>query len=271
MTREEIARLLRETGLKPQTAAGQHFLLDESVIVAMIDAADVQPGETVLEIGPGFGILTAALLEAGANVIAVELDQRLFAYLGHRFRRHPKLTLIKEDIFRLRLADYVQDQKYKLIANLPYSATNLVFRNFLTLPPRPVAMTVMIQKEVADRITAEPGQMSMLSLMAQYYGSVVEILTVPKTSFYPSPAVVSAVIHLNITRPIRPEHDEHLFRTAKAGFSSRRKQLHNSLAAGLHQTAAQVTTALEGLGIDSSRRAQDLSVAEWKKIARLFV
>ncbi len=167
MNRTDVSRLLKTIGLRPEKAAGQNFLLDTNVVKRMVKAAEVRSGDTILEIGPGLGVLTSALVATGARVVAVELDQRLFGYLRKRFAAEKSLTLVHGDMFRIKLSDYVTDRGYKIVANLPYSGTALFFRNFLTLPPRPSAMTVMIQRDVARRITAAPGQHSLLSLLVQ--------------------------------------------------------------------------------------------------------
>lgn len=270
MTRAEVLRLLKQTGLKPQTAAGQHFLLDETIAARMVEVAGVEAGDRVLEIGPGFGILTEALLNAGAEVIAVELDQRLATYLRKHYKHHPGLTLVQGDIFKVNLTEYVQDGEYKLVANLPYSATSLVFRNFLTLPPRPVSLTVMIQREVARRIAAAPGAHSVLSIISQYYATIDQIMDVPPELFFPVPAVVSSVVHCHHLHRPDPEEEKRFLRMVKIGFSARRKQLKNALSAGLHLSSSNIVETLEKMGISPQIRAQDLRIQDWLKLAKSF-
>src|SRR5262245_56968504 len=141
MTIEYVQRLLRRTGLRPQIAAGQNFLLDESVVTSMIAAADITSKDKVLEIGAGLGILTSGLAATRAKIVAVELDQRLAEFLRHKFTKHTTISVLAADIFKVNLPSLFSDHGYKVIANLPYGATSLVFRNFLTLPPRPISMT----------------------------------------------------------------------------------------------------------------------------------
>lgn len=234
----------------------------------MVAATGVKPSDTVLEIGPGLGSLTGVLLATGANIVAVELDQRLFDYLQKKFTDKKNLRLIKADIFRVNLQEIFKDGKYKLIANLPYSATSLVFRNFLSLAPRPSVMTVMIQREVAARLTARPGTMSLLSVTAQYYSHISYLFDLPPEIFFPRPAVESAVVQCRL----KPWPDEvetkKLFHVIKAGFSGRRKQLHNTLAAGLHIKPENIRKILGKSKIDGRVRPQDLSLENWLTIAK---
>lgn len=267
MTREQVNGILRKIGLRPQQAAGQNFLLDETIAEAMVDAAGVTEGDTVLEIGPGLGVLTDALLQRGARVVAVELDQRLFAYLQDKYQTNSNLKLVQGDIFRVNLNEYLQDGKYLLVANLPYSATSLIFRNFLSLVPRPTSLTTMIQRDVAERIVAQPGQMSVLSVMVQYYSQPSMLFDVPATSFTPTPKVVSSVLHCEVTRPVQPT-DQDFFRLVRAGFSARRKQLKNTLSASLHCTVSEAEKMLEKAHISPSARAQELSVENWLSLAK---
>ncbi len=268
ITPTEIQRTLGKIGLRPQQAAGQNFLLDEGVVQGMVTAAAVTANDTVLEIGPGLGILTAELVATGAKVVAVELDQRLFAYLKKKFASQKNLRLIRGDIFRINLTELLTDNQYKLVANLPYSATSLVFRNFLTLNPRPSSLTVMVQRDVAKRICAPPGEMSLLALTVQYYCQPSILFDIPPKSFFPAPRVMSTVIYGDRLRPVQPEKDQALFRLMRAGFSSRRKQLHNTLSASLHIKQSQVTTELKKLGLPKEARAQELSVENWLKLAK---
>ena len=266
MTIGEVKNILNVIGLKPQIAAGQSFLLDEEVVEAMVDAADIQTGDKVLEIGPGLGILTAALANRGADVIAVELDDRLYPYVKKKFSAQKNVRIVHADIFKLNLNNYFVDGQYALVANLPYSATSLVFRNFLTLAPRPAGMTVMIQREVAQRICAEPGEMSMLALSVQHYCQPSLLFNVPPTKYFPVPKVTSSVLHCSDIRPVDDIGDRELFRIMRAGFSSRRKKLSNSLSANLKLPAEQVEGAMEKLQFDPNIRAQELTLGDWSKL-----
>lgn len=267
MTSAFIQQTLHTIGLRPQQAAGQNFLLDEQIPEAMADAAVVEEGDTVLEIGPGLGILTETLLARGARVVAVELDQRLYAYLKKRFRGNERLILLNSDIFAVQLSKYLRDGQYKLVANVPYSSTSLIFRNFLTLAPRPTSITVMIQRDVARRICAQPGDMSMLSLTVQRYCQPEILFDVPQKSFFPAPAVMSSVVYCGNMEKIDEIGDKQLFWVMKAGFSSRRKKLSNSLASVLRMDDATLLPILAKVGIKETARAQELSLADWQKLA----
>lgn len=269
MTAQEVQRILRRVGVRPQQAAGQNFLLDENVTAAMVDVSGIGKDDTVLEIGPGLGILTEAILSTGAHVIAVELDRRLCVYLQKKFHERKNFQLIENDIFRVRLDQHFEDQQYALVANLPYSSTSLILRNFLSLSPRPRSLTVMIQRDVARRITAQPGNMSVLSLMVQHYSRPSIVFDVPPASFYPMPKVTSSVLYCDKLQPLGPD-DERYFRIIRAGFSSKRKKLTNSLSGSLKISQKTIENALHSLNRPETARAQELNEEDWLKLAQLL-
>lgn len=244
--------------------------MDEQVAEAMVDAANIEEGQTVLEIGPGFGILTEALQQRGANVIAVELDVRLYAYMKKKFSKQDNVRVIHSDIFKLNLNQVVKDNEYVVVANLPYSATSLVFRNFLTLTPRPTSLTVMIQREVAQRICARPGEMSMLALTVQYYSQPALLFDVPPTKFFPLPNVISSVLHCEVLRSVDQTGDNRLFRLMRAGFSSRRKKLSNALSASLHVPTSEIEEKMAKISLFNNVRAQELSLENWQKLLEVL-
>lgn len=229
----------------------------------MVDAAGLEDGQPVLEIGPGLGILTRALLNRGANVIAVELDRRLYAYMKKSFKGQARLRLINNDIFKVNLNELFQEGEYAVVANLPYGATSLVFRNFLTLPPRPAALTVMVQREVARRICAAPGEMSMLALTVQYYSRPSLLFDIPPKSFFPIPQVTSSVVYCDGLKKIDQTQDKKLFRLMKAGFSARRKKLANSLSTLLPLSVREIETRMAKVSLSANVRAQELSINQW--------
>lgn len=266
--RDSPRALLRKVGVDPKRAAGQNFLVDSNVVDDLVAAAGLERGDRVLEIGPGLGVVTEALIDAGASVTAVELDRRLAEYLRVRFDGEQRLTVIQSDILRLRLSDIFRDGRYKLVASLPYGITSLVLRNFLELPPRPTVLSLLIQREVAERVVALPGSMSMLSVSCQYLGDPTIVRTVAKESFFPQPEVEGAIVRIAV-RPL-PSEDERsrLFRLCRIGFSSRRKMLHNNLDAGLRLERGLSKEILMNTGLPEACRAQDLTVQDWQKLSR---
>lgn len=265
---EAVRRYLRRHGLGAQKRYSQNHLVDGTVLEAIVEAARIVPGRNVLEIGPGVGILTAALLRAGAQVTAVEIDRRLVAHLTERFLTIPAFRLIEGDILDLEPADFVQ-APWDLVANLPYHVTSPILHLVLGMEPRPERFVCMVQREVAERIAAPPGGMSYLSVFVQYHAAVRSVRVVPSAAFEPAPEVDSAVI-AGETRPRRlpAEAEEDLWRLVQAGFRERRKMLHNVLPRQLPAVGRErFTAALAQVGIAPDRRPQTLSVEEWLALA----
>lgn len=265
---EAVRRYLRRHGLGAQKRYSQNHLVDGTVLEAIVEAARIVPGRNVLEIGPGVGILTAALLRAGAQVTAVEIDRRLVAHLTERFLTIPAFRLIEGDILDLEPADFVQ-APWDLVANLPYHVTSPILHLVLGMEPRPERFVCMVQREVAERIAAPPGGMSYLSVFVQYHAAVRIVRVVPSAAFEPAPEVDSAVI-AGETRPRRlpAEAEEDLWRLVQAGFRERRKMLHNVLPRQLPAVGRErFTAALAQVGIAPDRRPQTLSVEEWLALA----
>ncbi len=271
MTIDEVKQLLNHYNIYPRKEQGQNFLLDDSVITDSIAAAQVAEGDTVLEIGPGFGALTTALCTAvgtTGKVIAVEQDRVLAGGLAKQKALYPNLTIINEDVRTANLlAGGLQDRNYKLVANLPYSITSWIIRQFLEKSPFPESLTVLVQKEVAERMAAQPGSMSVLSVATQLYTVPKIIRIVPPESFYPAPRVQSAIIHLQRREQPISDNPEELLRLVNIGFSSKRKQLHNNLSNGLQISGEEAKTMIEQSGIDPTIRPQELSVQDWVELA----
>jgi 16S rRNA (adenine1518-N6/adenine1519-N6)-dimethyltransferase len=249
----------------PKKSLGQHWLHDQASLQAMVDAADVTTVNTVLEIGPGLGTLTALLVAQAKQVIAVEFDAKLAAQLPNRVTA-TNLEIISQDILSF---DFTWlPAGYKLVANIPYYLTSNLIRvvSETSNPPRQAAL--LIQKEVAQRVAARPGDMSLLSVTAQYYWQVELDREVPAGLFTPPPKVDSQILILK-RRPA-PLFDDvdakDFFRLVKAGFSQRRKTLLNALSAGLHLDKATTKTVCETVNIDPGRRAQTLSLDEWHNL-----
>jgi 16S rRNA (adenine1518-N6/adenine1519-N6)-dimethyltransferase len=265
---EAVGRYLRRHGLTARRRLSQNHLVDGEVLEAIIEASGAGPEHPVLEIGPGIGILTAALLRAGARVTAVELDERLFAYLATRFAGFDALRLVEGDILDLDLGELVETG-WDLVANLPYHVTSPVLHRVLGHEPRPRRLTLMLQREVAERIAAPPGAMSYLSVFVQYHASVRVVRVVPASAFEPAPSVDSAVVTgETLPRRLDPDAEEQLWRLVQAGFRERRKMLHNVLPRQLPLVGRErFGRALAATGIAPDRRPQTLSVEEWLRLA----
>jgi 16S rRNA (adenine1518-N6/adenine1519-N6)-dimethyltransferase len=267
----QLRRLLAAERLRPRKALSQNFLTDAAVLDAIVEAAELVPGDRVVEVGPGLGVLTRRLLAAGAEVIAVELDPRLAAYLRRELGAQPGFELIEADALTLHPRDCFPGEDFKLIANIPYHITSPLLHAFLE-GDRPPSLTVLlVQAEVADRVAAAPGQMSYLSVFVQNVAVAEVIGQVPAAAFEPAPEVDSAILRLR-RRPtpevaVGPER-EPFYRLVQAGFRQRRKQLHNALGRELPVPRATLTEAFTACGIDSERRPQTLSLAEWDCLHR---
>lgn len=262
--------LLQRYGLHPKKGLGQNFLVEESALRRIVTAADLTESDTVLEIGPGLGALTRHLAAAAGRVVAVELDDRFIPVLREQLAGVSNVELIEGDILALDPAALVGGP-YKVVANLPYYITAAVLRHLLESTPRPELMVLTVQLEVAQRLTAQPGEMSLLAISVQYYGPVRQVARIKAGSFYPRPEVDSAVVRVDLDRdpPLTGPDERCFFRVVRAGFSQRRKQLRNSLKAGLGIPAKEVEAALAAAGIDPRRRAETLSLDEWGKLAQV--
>ncbi|MBI4089995.1 MAG: ribosomal RNA small subunit methyltransferase A [Candidatus Kerfeldbacteria bacterium] len=266
-----VQKTLTGLNIRPRRRAGQHFLLDRQVVDDLLAGADVRSADVVLEIGPGLGVVTEALARRASRVVAVELDRTLAAWLSERFGSRPQVQVVPADIVRLRLSDYVQDGRFKIVASLPFNVTSLVLRNFLERAPRPTVISLLIQKEVAERAVAPPGSMSLLSASVQYLGRPAVVRTVPKELFWPQPEVDGAVIRIEV-KPLPPaDVRKNFFRLVRIGFSARRKMLHRNLAAGLQLEPAAIKSKLRAAGLDEHCRAQEVGVEQWLKLGKILL
>jgi 16S rRNA (adenine1518-N6/adenine1519-N6)-dimethyltransferase len=265
----QVKNLLRQSGIKARKSLGQHFLIDESVLDAIITAAELSSKDVVIEVGPGLGILTRELARHAGNVIAVELDNELASLLQRRMAGLSNLLVINADILKMKPSQLLGGKKdYKVVANIPYYITSPVLRYFVEASPRPILMVVMVQKEVGEAIVAGPGKMSLLAVSLQVYSKPEIVAHVPARSFYPQPKVDSVVVRFNmLSEPaVNVKDMARFFDVVRSGFSSPRKQLHNSLAHGLGTKPAEVTPLLKQAGIDPQRRAETLSLKEWQNL-----
>jgi len=265
--------LLHLYGVRPRKSLGQHFLVDRAHLARIVAAAEVEPDDVVLEIGPGLGVLTDALASRARRVVAVEIDAQMRRILADTLRHRDNVTVIPADILkadpgtliRSTPAGSAEPPRYKVVANLPYNITSAVLRHLLEAPDRPSLVVVMVQREVADRILAAPGDLSVLAVAVQFYAEVSRVSIVPATAFHPRPKVDSAVLRLTVrSAPPVPVPDvAAFFRVVRAGFGQKRKQLRNSLASGLSLPPATAAAVLATAGIDPARRAETLNLAEW--------
>ena len=267
--------LMRRAGLRARKELGQNFLVDEDVLGKIISASELTSDDVVLEVGPGLGVLTEELSKKAGLVIAVELDESITNFLKNRFSGRKNVTSINEDILKTDVADLLLRFKatsYKVVANLPYYITSPVLRLFLEAKIKPGSMVVMVQKEVAEEITAKPGKMSLLSIGVQVYGKPEIISQVPATSFYPVPKVDSAILKIMpySEPPITITDTKGFFTLVRAGFSQARKQLANPLSHGLEISKDEALALLAKSGIDSKRRAESLSIAEWERLREAY-
>lgn len=262
--------LLEQLGVRPSKGMGQNFLVEVGVAERIAKTAKIQPGEVVVEVGPGLGMLTNQLLRQADRVIGVELDDQLAHHLERTFPEG-RLTVLHEDGVRVDLAGVIPaGQPWLMAANLPYSVAAAVLRHFQEMEHGPDRIIVMVQREVAERIVASPPDMSILAVGVQFYGSPRIAFKVSPTVFIPEPRVESAVLVIERRRDLPLPHQQHpdFFRLVNAGFRHKRKQLANSIHDELRLPKDEVTGWLERGGIESQRRAETLSVNEW---VRLFL
>ena len=272
-----VYQLLKKYDLRPRKGLGQNFLADENHLRKIVAAAELSADEVVLEIGPGLGALSRPLAQTVRRLVAVELDPTMVQILQAELAALANLHLVQADILDLdpaqtlaaHVPDFTPGQPYQVVANLPYYITSAIIQHLLEAAHPPQTITITVQKEVAQRIVAQPGQLSLLAVSVQFYGRPRLCHLIPAGVFVPPPKVDSAVLRidrapqLDLTEVDPPR----FFRVVKAGFSQKRKQLKNSLAGGLRVSTAQATAWLVTAGIEPTRRAQTLTLAEWGALA----
>ncbi len=261
---------MRAWGVRPSRSKGQNFLLDADVVERIADAAGARPLDRVLEIGPGLGILTEALLQRGATVTAIELDDTLAPRLDAHFRDERRFRLVHGDATEIDPVDIFEPgQAYRIVANLPYGVATVIIRHYLESNQPPTELIVMVQQEVAERMTATEGDLSLLTLAIQLYTEPDYLFTVPREAFHPAPKVTSAVVRLT-ARPepaLDAESRKRLFQLATIAFQQKRKTLLNSLSKGLDIDKPALDARLDAVGIDGSQRPQALSFEAWLRLA----
>ena len=275
---QKTIELCKMFEIKPSRSKGQNFLINEKIYDEIVEAAEINSEDTVLEVGPGLGFLTAKLAKVAKQVVAVELDDKLanFLQIGLDSNDVENVTIVNQDVLKFNPTDLPKN--YKVVANLPYNITSIFLRTFLNQKNRPQSLVLMLQKEVAERLIAKPGEMSMLALSVQFFGDVEIVREVKAGNFWPEPKIDSAVIRLIVKGDKRGDitYDEEkaFFRLAKFGFSAKRKMLKNNLGSGLKISNAEAEKLLVSVGLNEQIRAQDLSVTDWQKLfeaARPFV
>jgi 16S rRNA (adenine1518-N6/adenine1519-N6)-dimethyltransferase len=277
-----IRATLDARGLRPQKKWGQHFLTDTRILESIADAAKITRGDTVLEIGPGLGHLTRVLAARAGRVVAVEVDRGLSAKLAEDFADAPNVEIVQDDIIRREPIEFLRKQNkgveqvasipFTLVANLPYYITSAILQHVLQAAHKPRIAVVMVQREVAQRIIAQPPAMSVLAVSVQFFARARIVRVIPAGAFYPRPKVDSAVVRLDVfdQPPIAVADAPRFFEIVRAGFSGRRKQLRNSLARGLALEPEAAVAALMRARIDPTRRAETLTLEEWGALFHAF-
>lgn len=266
VARRDWVRLMNELGIRPNKGLGQHFLFERGIVERMVRQAGVTSSDTVLEVGPGLGILTSELLRKAHQVIAVERDPALVSHLERAFGDFTSFTLVLGNALTLESQEIIPGEvQFDVVANLPYSVGTAILRHLMEQPRKPRRITAMLQKEVAERLTAKPPDMSVLSVATQYYAVPRLLFSVSPTVFVPPPTVESAVVSLDMFQSPRLPEDEtsRFFEIVNAGFRQKRKQLANSLSEVLGLPKPTVAEWLVRCGVDPMRRAETLSLDEW--------
>jgi 16S rRNA (adenine1518-N6/adenine1519-N6)-dimethyltransferase len=300
--KKQLIEYLQSHGLYTKHRLGQNFLVDREVLDKIVEAAELTPpltpprggGDLVIEVGAGLGTLTQELVKSASEVIAVELDEKLTDILISNFKfqisnkfpnsnfknldnknsikiKNCKLKIVNTDILKVNLNELVGERKYKVVANIPYYITSKIINLFLTAENKPESIVMLVQKEVAERICAQAGEMSILSLSVQAFGEPKIIDIVPRESFFPAPDVDSAILKVSsIGYKVSGIEEKELFRIIKIGFSARRKTLLNNLSSGLHLKKEQVSDIIKRVDLSENVRAQELSLDQWAKLTKIF-
>jgi 16S rRNA (adenine1518-N6/adenine1519-N6)-dimethyltransferase len=272
-----LSSAIKALGVTPRKSLGQNFLTDANTARRIVDAAAITKDDLVFEIGPGLGALTRYLSESAAQVIAIELDQSLIPLLEAQLDGATNVAIVHGDALEVNFLALAQEAAarhgrpfaaVRFVANLPYYITSAVIRRILECGLAIQVIVLTVQLEVAQRAVALPPDMSLLAVSVQFYGTAELLFRIPGGQFYPAPEVESAVLRIT---PHASPHDVDraiFFRWVRAGFSQKRKQLRNTLSAGLGISKAEVEAALLKSGVDPSRRAESLGMSEWIAVAK---
>jgi 16S rRNA (adenine1518-N6/adenine1519-N6)-dimethyltransferase len=276
--------LLDHYDLQAKKGLGQHFLVNSGILKNITKAADLSPSDLILEVGPGIGVLTHALVEQAGFVIAVELDKGMAEALKETLVPHENYSIINQDILDLEPQDLINQEQsklppalagkpdYKVVANLPYYITQPIIRHFCEAKLKPTTMIIMVQKEVGQNIVAKPGDLRILAISVQFYGKPEIMGYVPAGNFFPVPKVDSAILKMTLYPEPRYKvtSDKHFFKIVRAGFCATRKQIANSLAQGLALPKQEVLSLLEKAGVAPQKRPETLTLEEWASLERIF-
>ncbi|GCE18925.1 16S rRNA (adenine(1518)-N(6)/adenine(1519)-N(6))-dimethyltransferase RsmA [Dictyobacter kobayashii] len=268
----ELRNLLTAHGMRPNKSFGQNFLIDRGILNKIVQAAEIMPEDELLEVGAGTGVLTRELAQKARRVVAVEIERDMLTLLAQTTRQYPNVELIARNLLFLNPSEVFGETSYKLVANLPYYITAPTFRHFLENANPPRILVVMVQWEVAQRIVAAPGDLSLLAISVQFYGRPQIVSRVPAQAFYPAPKVDSAILRIDVHEqaPLTHEERDRFFKVVQAGFSEKRKQLHNSLTHGLHHKNELIRNWMNEAAIDTNRRAETLNIDEWMRLWRVI-
>ena len=268
----DIFPLLQKYQVQPKKSLGQNFLVDPNGLNKVLQAAKVSPEDIVLEIGAGLGSLTYLLAQQSRHVVAVELDTRLIASLREALAGFTNVTICEGDMLKLSPDVLIDAERYVVVANIPYYITSALIRHLLEANHKPTRMVLTVQQEVAERILARDGKMSLLALSVQVYGKPELKARIPAGCFYPPPEVDSAVLSIELYQePLVPSGSLDLFfKLAHAGFAQKRKTLRNTLATGMNESPAWAEKLLTEAGVDPQRRAETLSMQEWKQLVEAY-
>ncbi len=274
MTKQlNIFPLMKKYGIKPKKSLGQNFLIEPAGLNKVIDAAQLQAEDEVLEIGAGLGSLTYLLAQSVRQVVAVEIDKAVLPPLREALTNFENVQIIEGDILEKNPDELMQGKDYVVVANIPYYISSAIIRHLMEAANRPKRVVLTVQKEVAERVIARDGKMSLLSLSVQVFGQVSMAGVIPAGSFLPAPDVDSAVLKIELyPEPLIPLANEKVFfKIAHAGFSQKRKTLRNSLSGGLGISALQVEEILAKAEINPQRRAETLTIPEWNKLTEIYL
>lgn len=268
--KENLISYLKAKGLFTKHSLGQNFLVDQGSLDRILEAAGIEKGDFVIEVGPGLGVLTQKLIQKSAKVLAVEIDERLAAILRADFKNCHNLEVINQDILKLNLFKALEGREnYKVVANIPYYITSKILRLFLETAKKPQKIVLLVQKEVAERICASAGEMSVLAASVQAYGDPKIVDIVRKDSFFPAPKVDSAILEIdNIAFKLSDIFEKDFFRTVKIGFAERRKTLVNNLSSGYRIDKKEASAIIKKVGLEQNIRAQELTISEWEALAK---